>query len=79
MDRGWRRGRASADDTAAALKDAAADMTKGGYIRVVGEEGFELTVLGKAGVSKWMYEDLMASIEEAGACTCESEKEVAFA
>ena len=30
-------------------------------------------------VSKWKYENLMALIEEAGACTCESEKEVANA
>lgn len=37
---GGRNGRASADDTAAASEDAAADMTKRGYIRVVGEESF---------------------------------------
>ena len=79
MDEGWRNGWATADDTAAALEDAAAEMTKGMYIRVVGEESFELTKVGKAVVSKWKYENLMALIKEAGACTCESEKEVAFA
>ena len=40
VDGGGQNGRASADDTAAASEDAAADMTKLGYIRVVGEESF---------------------------------------
>ena len=40
MDGGSQNGRASADDTAAASEDAAADMTTGGYIRVAGEESF---------------------------------------
>lgn len=79
MDRDGQNGRAAADDTVAALEGAAAGMTEGGYIRLVDEESFKLTALGRAVVSKWNYENLMALIEEAGGCTCKSEKDVANA
>ena len=40
VDGNVRNGRASADDTATALEDAATDMTKRGYTKAVSEESF---------------------------------------